>query len=304
MDSFEAHKSNPIEFPQFSIKDILFLYYSCPQQEKILQLYSKFIQLSFPLSGKRFWHHGNHTWEASPGSGILVKKCAFLQELPADGLGWDVFVFYLKDEYLRSIFHEFLPHLSLGNLPEPGTEMMETFEIDDQIRRCYESLIPYFGMDKPLPESILEGKFKELLFQIFSHKKNKHILSYVLKLNDGYQTPLWQVMEENYMYDLKIGDFAKIANRSLSKFKRDFTSFYKEPPAKWVLKRRLQRAKSFLETTDKSIREIAFECGFSNPSHFSRVFKEYFGTPPSTMRFEPISKTIGLLSNANGIYLS
>jgi len=283
MDSFEAHRSNPDIFPQFSLRDTLFLYYSCPQHDKILQLYSKFLQLSFTLSGTRHWHHGNKTWVANPDQGLLVKKCAFLQELPADSSGWDVMVLYLTDEYLRSIFEEFQPHLSLEHLPEPNNDMMETFAINDKIRAFYESLIPYFGPDNSLPLSILENKIKELLFYIFSHEENKHILAYILKIKDGYQTPIWEVMEANYMYDLKVYDYANIANRSLSTFKRDFINYYKISPGKWLTKRRLERAKSFLETTDKTIREIAFDCGFNNTSHFSRVFKERYKYSPSAI---------------------
>ena len=281
MDLYEIHKANPDTFQQFSMKDTLFLYYSCPQRDKILQLYAKHLQFNFTLSGKRILHHGDHTWTSDSSRGFLIKKCAFLQELPEDYTGWDVLVFYLKDDYLRSIFDELRPHLSLEDLPEPNKEMLETFEIDDQVRLCYESLLPYFGPDKQLPESIFEGKFKELLFNIFDHPKNKHILAYILKIVDRYQTPLWDIMEANYMYDLKIGDFANIANRSVSTFKRDFINYYKTSPGRWLTTRRLQRAKSFLENTDKTIREIAFDCGFNNASHFSRVFKEHFQQSPS-----------------------
>ena len=281
MDLYEIHKSDPKTFPQFSVKDTLFLYYKCPQKEKVLQLYSKHIQIGFTISGERILRHGNQTWVSNIHKGGLLKRGAFLQEIPEDYYNWDVFVFYLKDDYLRSIFDEFRPHLSLENLPEPNKEMVDSFEIDDQIRSCYQSLIPYFSYDKPLPESILEAKFKELLFNIFSHPENKHILAYILKIVDRYQTPIWEVMEENYMYDLKLEDFANIANRSLSTFKRDFTDYYKTTPGKWLTERRLKRAQSLLVNTSMTIREIAFDCGFNNPSHFSRAFKEYFHQSPS-----------------------
>ncbi len=281
MDVYELQKANPNLFPQISVKDTLFLYYSCPQRNKILQLYSKHMQINFTLSGKRIQSHGNQSWEYSPKKGALLKKCAFLQELPADYDGWDVLVFYLKEDYLRSIFDEFRSHLSLNDLPEPNQEVMESFVIDNQIRSCYKSFLPYFGNDKPLPGSVLENKFKELLFNIFSHPENKHILAYILKIVDRYQTPIWEIMEENYMYDLKIRDFANMANRSLSSFKRDFKKYYKTSPGKWISSRRLERAKILLETTDKSISEVAFECGFKNVSHFSRVFKNKFNTSPS-----------------------
>lgn len=246
-----------------------------------MQLYSKHIQIGFTLSGKRIQRHGNQKWVSSPDKGSLIKKCAFLQEMPADYHGWDVLVFYLKDDYLRSIFDEFRSHLSLNNLPEPNKEMIEDFEVDNQIRGCYKSFIPYFNSENPLPESLIENKFKELLFNIFSHPENKHILAYILKIVDRYKTPIWEVMEANYMYDLKIQDFANLANRSLSTFKRDFREHYKTSPGKWITNRRLKRAKAFLSTTEKAVSQVAFESGFKNASHFSRVFKTKFNVSPT-----------------------
>ncbi len=281
MDLFDVQKSRPDIFQQFSLEDTLFLYYSCPQRDKILHLYAKHTQFNFTISGKRIFHHGNNTWISNPKKGLLVKKCAFLQELPPDYEGWDVMVFYLKDDYLRSIFDEFRPFLYLNDLPEPNKEMLETFAIDDQIRMGYQSLLPYFGTGKKLPDTILESKFKELLYNIFAHPENKHILAYIMRIVDRYQTPIWEIMEANYMYDLKIQDFANISNRSLSTFKRDFIAYYKISPGKWITERRLQRAKALLETTSKSVSEVVFESGFSNGSHFSRIFKERFHLSPS-----------------------
>ena len=281
MDLYEVHKSNPDIFQQFSVKDTLFLYYSCPQREKIIQLYAKHTSFNFTLSGKRIIRHGTSSITSDPQKGLLIKRSAFLQELPSNYEGWDILVFYLKDEYLRSIFDEFRPHLSLIDLPEVNDSMMDSFVIDDQTRNCFLSLIPYFGNDKVIPESILESKFKELLFNIFVNPKNKHILTYILRIVDKYQTPIWEVMEANFMYDLKIQDFANIANRSLSTFKRDFNDYYKVSPGKWITERRLKRAKSMLETSNKSIGEVVFESGFNNASHFSRVFKKYYNYAPS-----------------------
>ncbi len=46
---------------------------------------------------------------------------------------------------------------------------------------------------------------------------------------------------------------------------------------------RLQKAKELIQTTDKSISEIAYDVGFNDPSWFSRAFKEEFGFAPSAI---------------------
>ncbi|MBD0832463.1 hybrid sensor histidine kinase/response regulator transcription factor [Aestuariibaculum sediminum] len=45
---------------------------------------------------------------------------------------------------------------------------------------------------------------------------------------------------------------------------------------------RLQKAKELIQTTDRTISEVAYSVGFTDPSWFSRAFKEEFGDPPST----------------------
>jgi AraC-like DNA-binding protein len=281
MDLYETQISNPKVFQQFSLKDTLFLHYSCPQQEKLMQLYTKYIQFNFTLSGKRIINQGSNRWEADPNKGLIVKKCAFVQELPSVSKKWDVLIFYLKDDYLRSLFEEFRPYLPLTNLPEPNKVMIESFSINEHINNSFRSFIPYIIDKKSLPDNVLENKFKELLFNVFSHPENKHILAYILRFVEQNKTPIWEIMEANYMYDLNIQDYANIANRSLSAFKRDFKKYYKTSPGKWLTSRRLKRAKTMLQTGNKSITQVAFDCGFNNSSHFSRVFKETFNISPS-----------------------
>ncbi|MCX2680193.1 AraC family transcriptional regulator [Galbibacter sp. EGI 63066] len=284
MNVYEFHKSNPDIFQQFSIKDILFLYYKCPQKEKILQLHSPYNQLTFSITGKRIFHQGDYTYDVSENSGFLLRRAGFLQEMDDKIKGWELMAFYLKDDYLKEIFNEFRSHLPLSNLPPPPKEMVISMDINDSIRNCYLSLIPYFEQKGPLPEKLLEIKLKELLYNVFTNPKNRNILSYINNLTDGHTTPIWEVMEANYMYNLKLSEYAQLANRSLSSFKREFEGFYGTTPGKWLIEKRIERAKSFIETTRKPIGDIAFENGFNNLSHFSRVFKNKYGNSPSYFR--------------------
>ena len=46
---------------------------------------------------------------------------------------------------------------------------------------------------------------------------------------------------------------------------------------------RLQKGKELIQSTDKTISEIAYDVGFNDPSWFSRAFKEEFGYSPSAV---------------------
>lgn len=284
MNIYEIHKANPDIFTQLSLGDQLFCYYECPQKDKIVQLYSNHNQITFSISGKRIIRHGDKKWVLGGNQGFLLKRGAFAQELPCDYTDWEVLVLYLKDDYLKNIFEEFRPHLPLENLPNIDMEMIQEFTLNDKIRNGYESLLPYFSNPQLLPDSIFEGKFKELLFNILIHPSNEQILAYVNQIISDYVTPIWKVMESNYYYDLTISEFAEISNRSTSTFRRDFEKHYHTSPGKWLTEKRLEKAKLLLKSSDKPISEITFDCGFKNISHFSRIFKEKYDVTPTKYR--------------------
>ena len=47
---------------------------------------------------------------------------------------------------------------------------------------------------------------------------------------------------------------------------------------------RLYHAKELILTTDKSITEIAYDCGYRELAYFSRRFSKKFGATPSSFR--------------------
>jgi AraC-like DNA-binding protein len=198
--------------------------------------------------------------------------------------GWELMAFYLKDDYLKKVFNEFRPHLPLNNLPPLEKDMVLVMDINSRIRNCYLSMIPYFKQAEPIPENILEIKLKELLYNVFINPKNRNIISYINSLADGYKTPIWDIMEANYMYNLKLSEYAQLAGSSISSFKREFEKFYGTTPGKWLIEKRLERTKMVIGTSKKTIGTIAFENGFNNISHFSRVFKSRYGNSPIDYR--------------------
>lgn len=52
----------------------------------------------------------------------------------------------------------------------------------------------------------------------------------------------------------------------------------------YIINYRLKASKRLLELTDKSIAEIAEECGFTDASYFAKTFKSYFGETPKEHR--------------------
>jgi AraC-like DNA-binding protein len=81
-----------------------------------------------------------------------------------------------------------------------------------------------------------------------------------------------------------VTSLAREAGMSRSAFARDFRATLGVTPMEFVTRIRLNLARRLLVSTVRSVEAIAPEVGFSSRSHFSRVFREHYGTDPSTFR--------------------
>jgi AraC family transcriptional regulator len=56
------------------------------------------------------------------------------------------------------------------------------------------------------------------------------------------------------------------------------------PPHRWLMRRRLERARDLLEDPRRSVTEIAHACGFASSQHLATLFKRQIGKTPSEHR--------------------
>jgi AraC family transcriptional regulator len=55
-------------------------------------------------------------------------------------------------------------------------------------------------------------------------------------------------------------------------------------PHQYLIQQRIERAKQLLKQTDRSIIDIALECGFNSHSHLSKQFRQLAGMTPRAYR--------------------
>lgn len=81
----------------------------------------------------------------------------------------------------------------------------------------------------------------------------------------------------------RIADDVGISQRQLERLFEKFTGL---TPMRYYINVRLYRARALLTQTELSIAEVASACGFNNPEHFTRSYKDYFKLVPSQDRIE------------------
>ena len=83
---------------------------------------------------------------------------------------------------------------------------------------------------------------------------------------------------------MKVHELASEIGSTVLQLERALKRHTKKSPLALWREMRLQHLRWRLLNTTRSIAEIAFECGFSDSSHFSRWFKKKYGAPPRRYR--------------------
>ena len=77
---------------------------------------------------------------------------------------------------------------------------------------------------------------------------------------------------------------AQVSGVSEAHFARSFKAAFGVPPHRYLLSRRIERAKALLRDTDEPVTEIAFQTGWQSLGTFGRVFRDITGENPSDLR--------------------
>jgi AraC-like DNA-binding protein len=77
---------------------------------------------------------------------------------------------------------------------------------------------------------------------------------------------------------------ARVSGVSDAHFARSFKDAFGVPPHRYLLARRIERAKALLRDTDMPITEIAFQTGWNSLGTFGRTFRDITGESPGELR--------------------
>lgn len=99
------------------------------------------------------------------------------------------------------------------------------------------------------------------------------IMTAELQAGQSRLYPAFEFIEQNLGSVIKISDFETLLNLSKEHIIRLFKSETGKTPTEFILDFKIKRAVEMLKEGRASITEISENLGFSNPSHFSKVFK-------------------------------
>jgi AraC-like DNA-binding protein len=83
---------------------------------------------------------------------------------------------------------------------------------------------------------------------------------------------------------LPVEDLAQLASLSPSYFCRAFKESFGVPPHAYVVRTRVERARTLMLTTSDSLSQIALACGLVDQAHLCKCFRQITGSTPGAWR--------------------
>lgn len=116
--------------------------------------------------------------------------------------------------------------------------------------------------------------------------RNYSNISALHEVGGGRLTTLQLRLVDEYIdahlhHRIALADLAGCLHLSIPHFEKLFRATRHCPPYRYVLERRIERAKMLLSATRLPLHDVALECGFANQSHFTRHFTRFVGVSPA-----------------------
>jgi AraC-like DNA-binding protein len=137
---------------------------------------------------------------------------------------------------------------------------------------------PFKAIDIKTTVSIVLNNFKHRNVDVL--RQDKEIINdipFILKQSIKY-------INENISEKINISDLAKQTRWESQHFNRLFTKYIGITPYKYILIKKMEKAKVLLTETSIPIVQVSFELGFKSHSNFCSIFKKATGKTPENFR--------------------
>lgn len=267
---------------------------------------------SFPINAKIFndvtsfphWHPEMELLLVYEGSIVMGKNSEHRVLKKGDIAfcsGGDIHYYESKDNHSKALVIVFRPELisNVVNLSKDeqvtitflDSAAVQAIKLEEstlnEMRVCLDSIYREISGHKQDYEIFVRADLIKL-FGLFS----RHIPKSAFKLDGDMASPTsvkliqraMKYIEGHYSRDISLDDISNHLNISPCYFSRVFSNVTGITYKNYLNKTRIEKAHNLIETTNMPIIDIAYECGYNSLRTFNRIFKEFKGYTPSSLR--------------------
>ncbi|MDR4892946.1 MULTISPECIES: AraC family transcriptional regulator [unclassified Chryseobacterium] len=271
---------------KFNLNNCEFSIYETHKAAFDVKLHFENIAFTAMLRGKKHMKLDNKTsyFDYYPGESILVApgETMVIDFPEADETPTQCISLSLNPDFIEDSLNYLNYHLpKVDETSQWNIQLDEYFLFNNKALASATNNIMRIAMDDNSQKDIMaDFALKELLIRLMQTQARSMVEKNIVK-NKSRIGFVVDYIKRNLHQKLSIDSIAKLAYVSKSNFFKMFKDELGTSPNDFILQERINRAKELL-ASQTSIKETAFQTGFSDTNYFTRVFKQLEGITPKS----------------------
>lgn len=213
----------------------------------------------------------DRTFTLQEGSAVILRPNDSHWYAPNESSGWDEYWVGFGGSHIETLFDaEYFdpgkPVLDVGVHPDLVSAFQEIFELSRTETPGYQLQIGALVI--------------RILAELITWRK----VSKQADMSEQIVEKAKTIFVAHLETTISIDDVARDLGLSSPAFRSLFKDYTGMSPYQYYLHLKINRSKDLLEGTDLTVKEIAHRLNFQDPFHFSKLFKNKTGQPPSQWR--------------------
>lgn len=229
-------------------------------------------QINYISEGTGILENDHQQYPIKPGTIMIIRPGVWHRYKPEVSTGWHEYYIGFDGEMARRLLKQ-----SIYASKQPVIYCGYRQEFIDTYLKIYDLV----SEESPGFQQVSSGLVIKLLGYIVAYKRQrdfsgKHIERVIQKVRFH--------MHENTESVIDLPGLAEEHQIAYSHLRKMFKKYTGVSPRQYQLQLKLLRARELILSTDKSVKEIAYELGFSSIYYFSRFFKNKTGVSPTALK--------------------
>jgi AraC-like DNA-binding protein len=187
---------------------------------------------------------------------------------------------------LRSVLSIEKPNGTIKTITAENASFLFFESLDPEMQLLLKNIVSV-DMNNSLNNFYVQIKVQELMYLLFSKLSLRENTTFKsINSNDAEKL---LVIRNEILSDLStppvLGELATLASMSETKLKQLFKQTFGDTIYNYYQKARMEEAAFLLKQAKHSVSEVGYELGFSNLSHFSRLFEKQYGITPKKFSY-------------------
>jgi AraC-like DNA-binding protein len=187
---------------------------------------------------------------------------------------------------LRSVLSIEKPNHTIKTITAENASFLFFESLDPEMQLLLKNIVSV-DMNNSLNNFYVQIKVQELMYLLFSKLSLRENTTFKnINSNDAEKL---LVIRNEILSDLStppvLSELAIIASMSETKLKQLFKQTFGDTIYNYYQKARMEEAAFLLKQAKHSVSEVGYELGFSNLSHFSRLFEKQYGITPKKFSY-------------------